>query len=323
MRRLSLPARVLPPLAALLALLGGCDRPKSLAAGGGDAEAVPAGPRLDLAKRPTLIFQIFGERDDPRMIPIAAVVNGALQTIELDDAGWRRLDATYMRAPATVNVYQDGDKVGDATVRQGMWEKGGEPLYTLPSCSMLTPLAAVSLGSGIKAGYTVEFLASTAEIPNRPSGAPMPPAQAEQAAREVAYGVGARARIAHGALDSLDFRAVAVYTGATAYPTLIASFIDDNASSGSGTARHVFVVADRVGDRYAGTYSHAANGAAGSATYRRYVDHLDLTGDGVDEIVLEGWQAGGETYLLVLGHRDGEWTEVYRGRSSWCLDRKE
>lgn len=322
MRRLPLPARVLVSLAVLPAVLGACDRAKSLSAGGADAAEAPAGPRLDLSARPTIVFQIFGERGDPRMIPVAAVVNGALQRIELDPDGWRKLDATYMRAPATVRVYQDGDRIGEATVRQGMWEKAGEPLYTLPACEVLTPLAAVSLGEGIKGSFTVEFLATTADIPDRPAGAAMPPAQAEQAARDVAYGVGARASIAHGALDSLDFRAVAVHTGATPHPTLVASFIDDNAAGTSGNARHVFIVADRVGDRYAGTYSHAVNGAAGTATYRRYVDHLDVTGDGIDEIFLEGWQAGGDTYLIALGFRDGEWSEVYRGRSNWCLDRK-
>ena len=323
MRRLPFPARVLTSLAVLVTALAGCDRPKSLAVSGADASEAPAGPRLNLSAKPTLVFQIFGEREDPRMIPIAAVVNGSLQTIELDAAGWRKLDATYMRAPASVGVYQDGDRVGDATIRQGMWQKSGEPLYSLPGCELHTPLAAVSLGEGIKASFTVEFLASTSDIPDRPAGAPMPAAQAAQAAREVAYGVGARARIAHGALDSLDFRAVAVYTGATPHPTLVASFIDDNAGGASGNARHVFIVADRVGDRYASTFSHAVNGPASSAVYRRYVDHLDVTGDGIDEIILEGWQTGGDTHLLALGYRDGEWKEVYRGRSSWCLDRKE
>ena len=322
MRRLPLPARVLTSLAVLLAALGGCDRPKSLAAGGADATEAPAGPRLDLSARPPILFQVFGEREDPRMIPIAAVVDGRLQKIELDAAGWRAFDATYMRAPKTVAVYQDGERIGDATVRQGMWEKGGEPLYTLPACDLLTPLAAVSLGDGIKASFTVELLASTADIPERKGGSTMPAAQAEQAAREVAYGVGARSSIPHGALDSLDFRAVAINTGATPHPTLIASFIDANAGGTSGNARHVFVIADRVGDRYAGTFSHSVNGPASSAMYRRYVDHLDVTGDGIDEIILEGWQAGGDTYLLALGYRDGQWTEVYRGRSSWCLDRK-
>jgi hypothetical protein len=41
----------------------------------------------------------------------------------------------------------------------------------------------------------------------------------------------------------------------------------------------VFAIADRSGDRYAATFTHSVNGPANSATYRRYVDHLDVTGD--------------------------------------------
>ena len=45
-----------------------------------------------------------------------------------------------------------------------------------------------------------------------------------------------------------------------------------------------------------------------------------MTGDGVDEILLEGWQFGGDTFLTVLGWKNGKWGEVYRARSNWCLD---
>ena len=40
----------------------------------------------------------------------------------------------------------------------------------------------------------------------------------------------------------------------------------------------------------------------------------------MDEILLEGWQFGGDTFLTVLGWKNGKWGEVYRARSNWCLD---
>ena len=52
---------------------------------------------------------------------------------------------------------------------------------------------------------------------------------------------------------------------------------------------------------------------SGTAEFRRYIDHLDINGDGIDEIVLEGWQFAGETYVSVLGYANGEWSEVFRG----------
>ena len=315
-------------LASLVAIASAAACDKGMGGASGSAAAAsaePVGPRLDLTSKPDILFQVFGERDDPRMIPVAALKDGALQRIELDAEGWKSFDGLYMRSPATIALYHDGRKVGDATVRQGMWEKPGEPLYSLPSCRLLTPLAALTLGDGMKAGYTVEYLASTATLGRKPSGTSMPADVATRAAREVAYGVGDRGGITQSTLDSLDFRAVAVHTGASAEPTLVASFIDPSASEGAtdGLARHVFAIADRSGDRYAATFTHSVNGPGNGATYRRYVDHLDLTGDGIDEIVLEGWQSGGDTYLMVLGYKGGRWEEVFRGRSSWCIEKEK
>lgn len=309
--------------AALLVALGACDKVASKGAGTASAEEPPSGPKLDLASKPTILFQVFGERDDPRMLPVAALRNGAIEQIVLDADGWRAFDGMYTHSPSKVTLYQDGRPAGGATVKQGMWEKEGEPVYSLPNCKVLTPLSAVRLDADVKASYTVEYLASSAPIGAAHDGAAMPAEIANRAAREVAYGVGDRASLSASALDSLDFRAVAIHTGATKEPTLVASFIDPGASEGQGegTARHVFAIADRAGDRYAATFTHAVNGPAGSASYRRYVDHLDLTGDGVDEIVLEGWQAGGDTYLMVLGYKNGAWTEIFRGRPSWCIQK--
>jgi hypothetical protein len=323
------PARAAAARAASALLLAiaplGCEKGKALAAGASGQPEERVGPMTDLSQKHQVLFQVFGERDDPRLIPVAIMRNGALERIELDADGWKQFDGSYMRSPSAITLYHDGRPVGEARVRQGMWEKESEPIYTLPSCRVLTPLAALTLGEGVKAGFTVEYLASNASIPSRERGAPMDPEVATRAAREVAYGVGNRADIPASGLDSLDFRAVAINTGASAEPTLVASFIDPGASEGAGagegTARHVFAIADRSGDRYAATFAHAVNASAANATYRRYVDHLDVTGDGVDEIILEGWQSGGDTYLLVLGYKSGRWDELYRGRSSWCVQK--
>jgi hypothetical protein len=47
---------------------------------------------------------------------------------------------------------------------------------------------------------------------------------------------------------------------------------------------------------------------------------VDLTGDGVDEIVLEGWRNGGDSFLVVMKYGNGKWHEIARGVNSWCAD---
>ena len=313
-------------LATILIVASGCD--KAMLGGRRDVDAAepPESERFNLAQKPDVLFQVFGERDDPRMIPVAALVNGKLGPINLGAQGWRAFDSLYTRSGGTATVYHDGRAAGTATVRQGMWERANAPLYSLPGCRLLKPLAAVTLSGAPTDGYTVEYLASTATLRSREGSVAMPKDVAARTARALGHAVGKPAGLDAATLDSLDFYATAIATGATAEPTLIASFIDPGAqgdSTSGASAAHLFVISDRQGGDYVPSYRHVVNGSAGQAMYRRYVDHLDIDGDGTDEIFLEGWQYGGGTQILVLSFRDGQWTEVFRTTGSWCLDRRD
>src|SRR5471030_65577 len=49
---------------------------------------VPDGvPALNLAAKPTVLFQLFGDPESPHMIPIAAVMNGVIKPIGLTAGG--------------------------------------------------------------------------------------------------------------------------------------------------------------------------------------------------------------------------------------------
>ena len=314
-------------IATILMVATGCDKAKDLAGRQGQTAAVepPASERFALARKPDVLFQVFGERDDPRMIPIAAVEGGTLKTIALGSAGWRSFDSLYTRAGASYTVYRDGRAAGTVTVRRGMWDTPDAPIYSLPRCQLLRPLAAVTVAGVDNSGYTVEFLASSATFASRPPGKAMDRNAAIASGKTVAYAVGKTAGLERARLDSLDFYGVAIQTGATADPTLIASFIDPGAGDekdSESRSAHVVVIADRKGAAYEPTCTQSVNGATSSAAFRRYLDHLDINGDGVDEIIVEGWQYGGDTQLIALAYRGGRWEEVFRGPPSWCLDPK-
>ena len=313
-------------LATTLILALGCDKARELAGDSKGAQAAepPVSQRLDLSSRPDILFQIYGERDDPRMIPVGVLRNGTIGPIVLASDGWRQFDSIYGKVGSSYTLYENGRSVGTARVRQGMWEAGKEPLYTLPSCELLIPQAAMTLSAGVSRGYTVSHLASSRALRESPP-ATMSAAEAAPIAKGVANQVAGGAGISISELDALDFRAVAVNTRAGTGPTVIGTYVDrravEQSSAGERTA-HVFVVADRIAGAtaYQATFEHTLNGDASSGEFRRYVDHLDLTGDGVSEIVLEGWEYGGDTFLQFLQYKSGAWVEIYRGRTSWCLD---
>ena len=116
-------------------------------------------------------------------------------------------------------------------------------------------------------------------------------------------------------------------TGATTEPTLVAALLDhvaDTASSPDAMARHVFVIADHdPTEGYHATFVHRALRPLKSADFRRYVDHVDLTGDGIDEIILEGWRYGGGSFLSILSYQQGRWREVFRSNERWCAEEKK
>jgi hypothetical protein len=307
----------------------GCDKAKAFLQAGQAAgpPRIPPGEEMNLASHPVILFQIFGETGDARMVPVATISGGKLKAIQLTAENWQKFDAEYLRHGKSYTIYQDGHTSGTAEVRQGMWERTGNPLYTLPGCHTLTPLAAVRANAlRVRNDFTLEMLASNGTLGVSRAPQPMAPAEIARIARGVAVEVAQAAGIKPQVLDSLDFHAVSFPSGATKSNTIVASFIDPSAEKSSSTGArttHILLVADKdSAGAWRASFAHRINGPLAAAAFRRYFDHLDLTGDGVDEIILEGWTYGGDTFLTVLGWKNGKWSEVYRARSNWCLDER-
>ena len=285
------------------------------------SDAPPLADMLDLTQRPNILFQVFGSRDQPRLLPVAALSGAELKPIVLDADGWRRFDAMYMRKGKSYTLYRDGNTDGSAQIIRGMWE-GNEPLYELANCKNPIPHATVKLEGDRAGGFAVEMLASSAQLGWQHAAQPAQSANlAESMRRATAEAV--NESLNQPVLDSLESRALAIPTGAGPAPTLVAWWIDSVATSGSSSkamTRHMFVIADKdATGTYRATFAHKVFGPLGETEFRRYLDHLDLTGDGVDEIVLEGWRFGGKTYLAILGFKAGKWEEIFRSRADWCV----
>ena len=316
-------------LATILMVATGCDKAKEFVRAGEKSTPplLAPGEELDLAGKPDVLFQVFGESSDPRMVPIAAIVRGQIKPIRLSASGWRKFDAMYQRPGKSYSLYQSGVASGSVDVKRGMWSDSGDALYALPGCAVLTPMSSVKVNGRPASDFTLEFLASSATVtPKAHAGVTMSQDSVNHIARAVAHDIAASVGINEAKLDSLNFRAMALNTGASAAPTIIASFIDQAAERPASIATrttHLFVIADRDSSgRYHSTFSHRINGPLAAAAFRRYFDHLDINGDGTDEIVLQGWQFGGDTFLTVLAWRENKWQEIYRTRANWCLDER-
>jgi hypothetical protein len=215
---------------------------------------------------------------------------------------------------------------GTVTVVRGMWAGQDEPLYPMPGCRDLRPLATVTLElTQATDEPTVEYIAST--VPLQPHAAtaksPLSADAITKMGREYTIALGLRSQMGKEELDSLDFVARLVVTGATKNPTLLGSFIDPQAGDlgpGKGHTSNIFALFDKVDTGYVATYRHVKSGDAKSVEFQRIIDHIDVDGDGIDEIILESWHYAGTTDLVVLGFKAGQWHEVLRAPSKWCLD---
>jgi hypothetical protein len=303
----------------------GCDKAARTNA---TADAItPAGaPALDLSARPQLLFQLFGDADSTKMVPIAAVVGGTIRPIGLTAAGWRALDSVYFAPGTQYPVYRDDRQAGTATILRGMWIGGSEPLVSLAGCRAVMPLAASRLKLDAKSNEpAAEYLASSAPlVQHGPAPAALAsPTVVAALGRRVGHALGALNQMDAAELDSLDFAARLLVTGASKEPTLLASFIDPVAGDlgpGVGHTSHVFVLADKLDTGYVATYRHAVSGDARAVEFQRIVDHVDVDGDGVDEIILETWRYAQPNQLVVLAFKAGQWHEALRVKQGWCLD---
>jgi len=136
----------------------------------------------------------------------------------------------------------------------------------------------------------------------------------------MALRVSQREGITRNARAELDLAVSAIATGATPRPTLVASYMERGGGI-FGHARHLFVLADNRDGTYVPTFIHSADDSL--PEFRRFIDHADITGDGVDELLLEGWANGGDSFLLFLRFTNGKWSEMARGETSWCADEKK
>jgi hypothetical protein len=306
-------------IASILALLSACDKPQEQ-----PAPDVPAAPRTAVTPTSTILFQVFGEKEQPRIVPIAIADGGRLAPLNLDAEGWRVLDSLFFAKGAKLPIYRNGTESGTVEIVRGMWNDEG-PLYTLPACAAVLPQAAGKLAAKGFVEASIEYLASTTPL-TQPKEQRTLPRDSETQGRTLANTVAAAKQVGNEELASLDFISRWLPTGAgPTGRTLFASFIDPNggdAGSGAGHTVMLMALAEDSAGTLVPSYQHVASGDARSVEMQRLVNHADLDGDGIDEILIEEWKYAATPEFGVLKYSQGKWRLVFRVSQNWCLDTK-
>jgi hypothetical protein len=293
-------------LGSILTVTAGCDK---------NIEPAEVVHRTSLANKPNVVFLLFGDNSDPRILPVATVIDGQVAPVSLEPQGWRQFDHIYFRPGTPLSLYRDGRSDGEGVIRRGMWDASG-PLYKLPRCSSVKPLAALTPREFESGEVMLERIATSDPLAPPAERDPVP-RSAIDTARAIALKVSQHEGITRKARAKLDLATVAIRTGATRAPTLVMSYMERGGGI-QGHPRHLFIIADSTAGGFAPSFIHSADDSL--PEFRRYIDHADITGDGVDELLLEGWENGGDSFLLFLRYTNGRWREMARGETSWCAD---
>ncbi len=304
-------------IASILILLSACDKA---------TEQAPSSdtPTITVSDSATVLFQVFGDREELKAAPIALVEAGRLTALTLDEAGWRHLDSVFFAMGRQMPIYRFGTQVGMVEVVRGMWPTDSAPLYQLAGCRNVVPQALLRFRTTGAATQNLEFLAASTALRQPPEGRAVP-TDAEARARRITDTTAAGRGVGAEELRRLDFIARWMRTGAgTNGLTLMGNYVDPEAGDagpGAGVSASVFVLAEDSARTMVASYVHTSSGESRTVEFQRLVNHADLDGDGVDEIILEAWRYADVPELVVLKRDGARWAEAFRVSENWCLDR--
>lgn len=305
-------------IASILILLSACDKETPA--------PPPSTPDLSaITESTTVLFQVFGDREELKAAPIAYVEGGRLSALSLDTPGWRALDSMFFATGRQMPVYRFGTQVGTIEVVRGMWPADGAPLYQLAGCRALVPQALMRFRTTGAATQNLEFLAASAPLRQPPEGRAVP-TDAQTLARAFADTAAAASGVGTEELQRLEFVSRWMRTGAGSLGrTLMGNYVDPEAGDagpGAGVTASVLILAEDSARTQVITYRHVSSGESRAVEFQRLMNHADLDGDGVDEIVLESWRYAQLPSLVVLKRQGAQWTEAFRVSQDWCLDRQ-
>lgn len=306
-------------IASILLLATACDKPSADPAA--DAAAAIT-PDTDLSGNPTILFTVFGERNAPRIAPIAVARGRVLEPLKLSTAAWQEFDAKYFAPGTKYSVYRNGTLAGEVEISRRMFDPDSGALYTVPGCRNVVPQAVGRLRGTIPLEESVELLGSSTVLTQAVDRRALP-RYAEVEGRSLANAVAAGANIGNEDLAQLNFHARYLRTGIPPLGrTLLASYVDPNAGDlgpGAGSTAMVLALAEDSAGVMRPSYEHAVVGDARSVESQRIVNYVDLDGDGINELFLEAWKFAGLPNTAVLSYVDGRWREGFRVALNWCL----
>jgi hypothetical protein len=265
-------------------------------------------PARGAAPQRTVVFAVGKHEANVTMEPAFIYSRGAFVKPPIDDTGAAPFARDYFRAGRKYRLLSGGGDAGTVTVRK----------YLEPGCVGL--VAEATAETQARLGGRVQALATDSETVGRVAASRRAPTEGE---RERALELARAAYAKNGTPSALVGGMQVVNLTATDLDRdgkfeLVGSFlVEKKSGEAAQDAYTLFLIIEPQGDSYRTAWEWFHHGFEGEYADRHFVDQLDLDGDGVGEVVVEGTYYESNDYV-VYKREQGRWRPVYQGGGGGC-----
>lgn len=271
-------------------------------------------PARQRAAGGTVIFAVEKYEANVQIEPVVILRGGQYVAPPVDgsdetggEAAAKRFIAEYFKAGRRFRLLFGGGEEGSVSVVK----------YIEPGCVGMW--AEVKAETTARLGGEVQALATDSEAIGAGAASRRAPTEAERAAAlELARAAFARGGASQALVRKMEvFNLTAADLDRDGKFELVGSFRAENNTGQALDAHTLFMIYEPtgLGLKPALTWHH--RGAEGEYADRRLVDHADLDGDGVSEVIAEGHYYESNDYFIYK-RQQGRWRPVYQGGGGGC-----
>jgi len=256
----------------------------------------------------TVLFAVEKYETNVTMEPIVIYERGAYAKPPVDDeAGSKAFTRDFFRAGRQFRLLSGGGDAGTVTVKKALE----------PGCVFLA--AEVSVETQARLGGRVQALATDSSTLGRGASSRRAPTDAERArAIELARAAYAKNGVSAAFVGKMEVaNLTATDLDRDGREELIGSFVIEKKSETAGDAWTLFLIIEPDANTFKTAWEWFHHGYEGEYADRRYVDQVDLDGDGVGEVVAEGSYYESNDYVIYK-KQQGRWRPVYQGGGGGC-----
>lgn len=264
----------------------------------------------------TVIFSVKKHEASVQIEPVVILNRGAYTQPPVDES-----DVTGGSAEAAANAFiKEFFRVGrQYRMLFGGGEAGSVSVlkYLEPGCVMM--VAEAKAETQARLGGEVQGLATNSQTIGKQPASRRAPTETERAsALELARAAFAR----QGASPALVGKMKVVNLTAADLDRdgkfeLVGSFQIDNNTDQTFDSYTLFMIFEPAGDKLKPALTWTHRGGEAEYADRRFVDHADLDGDGVSEVIAEGHYYESNDYFIYK-RQQGRWRSVYQGGGGGC-----